>query len=70
MTLRCVGILMFAIIALGVYLFITEIVGRKKAWIAAITSVTAVMYLQSEAVQIFMTTSDLWIFLLFLPFYS
>lgn len=53
LTLRCVGILMFAIIALGVYLFITEIVGRKKAWIAAITSVTAVMYLQSEAVQIF-----------------
>ena len=30
LTLRCVGILMFAIIALGVYLFITEIVGRKK----------------------------------------
>lgn len=53
LTLRCVGILMFAIIALGVYLFITEIVGRKKAWIAAITSVTAVMYLQSEVVQIF-----------------
>ena len=53
LTLRCVGILMFVIIALGVYLFITEIVGRKKAWIAAITSVTAVMYLQSEVVQIF-----------------
>lgn len=53
LTLRCVGILMFVIIALGVYLFITEIVGRKRAWIAAIASVTAVMYLQSEVVQIF-----------------
>lgn len=51
--LRRLGILMFAVIALGVYLFITEIVGRKKAWIAAVATVTATLYLQSEVVQIF-----------------
>lgn len=51
--LRRLGILMFGVIALGVYLFITEIVGRKKAWIAAVATVTATLYLQSEVVQIF-----------------
>lgn len=70
LTLRCVGILMFAIIALGVYLFITEIVGRKKAWIAALLPLQRLCIYSQKQFRFFMTTSDLWIFLLFLPFYS
>lgn len=53
LALRRLGIFMFALIAWGVYLFVAEIVGRNKAWIAAVSSVTAVIYLQSEVVQIF-----------------
>lgn len=51
--LRWLGIFMYGLIAWGIFLVITEIVGRKKAWIAAISAVTAVIYLQSESVQIF-----------------
>lgn len=51
--LRRLGILLFAAIALGLYLSLTEIVGKKRSWIALIASVCAVFYMQSEVVQIF-----------------
>ena len=71
LTLRCVGILMFAIIALGVYLFITEIVGRKNG-VDCCNYFRYSGYVSTvrSSSDFFMTTSDLWIFLLFLPFYS
>lgn len=51
--LRRLGILFFALIALGLYLCVTTIVGKKRAWIALVASVSAVFYLQSEVVQTF-----------------
>ncbi len=51
--LRVVGILFFALIALGMYLSITVIVGKKKSWIALVASLIATFYMQTEIVQIF-----------------
>lgn len=51
--LRAMGILMFCTIALGIYLSIQLIVGKRKSWIACVAAVTAVFYMQSEVVQIF-----------------
>lgn len=51
--LRIFGVFLFALIALGVYLTVCTITGKEKAWIAFVSSCTAVFYLQSEVVQIF-----------------
>lgn len=51
--LRILGVVMFSVIAAGVYLVAVEIVGEEKSWIAGISAITAVYYLQSEVVQIF-----------------
>lgn len=51
--LRRFGILLFAAIALGIYLSVTVVVGKKKSWIALIASTCAVFFMQSEVVQIF-----------------
>lgn len=51
--LRILGVVMFSVIAIGVYLVAVEIVGKEKSWIAGISAITAVYYLQSEVVQIF-----------------
>ncbi len=51
--LRRLGIVFFALIALGLYLCVTEIVGKKRAYIALVAATSAVFYMQSEVVQTF-----------------
>lgn len=51
--LRLFGVVLFALIALGVFLTVCTITGKRKAWIAFVSSCTAAFYLQSEVVQIF-----------------
>lgn len=51
--LRLFGVVLFAVIALGVFLTVCTITGKRKAWIAFVSSCTAVFYFQSEAVQVF-----------------
>lgn len=51
--LRLFGVLLFALIALGVFLTVCTITGKDKAWIAFVSSCTAVFYFQSEVVQVF-----------------
>lgn len=51
--LRTMGIIMFCLIALGIYLSVQLVSGKDKCWIACIASVTAVFYMQSEVVQTF-----------------
>lgn len=51
--LRLFGVVLFALIALGVFLTVCTITGKRKAWIAVVASCSAVFYLQSEVVQIF-----------------
>lgn len=51
--LRRLGIIFFALIALGLYLCVTTIVGKKRACIALVAAISAVFYMQSEVVQTF-----------------
>ena len=51
--LRIFGVFLFALIALGIFLTVCVFTGKNKAWIALVSSCTAVFYLQSEVVQIF-----------------
>lgn len=51
--LRRLGVLVFMLIALGMYLAVCEAVGKKRCWIALAASLAAVFYLQSEVVQTF-----------------
>ncbi len=51
--LRAMGVLFFALITLGLYLSVTVVVGKKRAWIALVAAITAAFYLQTEVVQIF-----------------
>lgn len=51
--LRRMGILFFCLIAMGVFLCIQTIVGKKKSWIACIAACSATFYMQSENAQIF-----------------
>lgn len=51
--LRRLGIVIFALIALGIYLSVSIITGKKRSWIALVAAVTAVFYLQTEIVQTF-----------------
>ncbi len=53
MVLRSLGIIFFSLIALGIYMSVCVIVGKKRAWIAFVASLTAVFYLQTEVVQVF-----------------
>lgn len=51
--LRYMGVIMFCIIAIGVYLVVQLIVGQAKSWIAYVAAVTSCFYMQSEVVQVF-----------------
>ncbi len=51
--LRFVGVAFFALISIGVFFCVVEIVGKRKAWIGTLAATTAAFYLQSEGVQVF-----------------
>ena len=51
--LRRFGILIFSLIALGLYLSASVVTGKKRSWIALVAALTGVFYLQSEVVQTF-----------------
>ena len=51
--LRRLGILFFALIAVGLYLCAVEAVGKKRSYIAMIAALGGAFYLQSEVVQTF-----------------
>lgn len=51
--LRRLGILFFTLIAVGLYLCASEIVGKRRSYIAMIAAVCGAFYLQSEVVQTF-----------------
>lgn len=53
MSIRALGIIFFSLIAIGLYMSVCLIVGKKRSWIALVASVAGVFYLQSEIVQVF-----------------